>query len=430
MQAQAILDMRLQKLTGLERDKILDEYQQVLREIERLEGILASDDLVLEIVITELEEIRTTYGDARRTEIVADVNDLSIEDLIAEEDMVVTVSRGGYIKRSALTTYRTQRRGGRGRRGMAMKEEDVVSSLFIASTHATMLVFTSRGRVFARKVHELPDVGPAARGRALVNLLPLEDDEQVAALLAVRDFDEHDGAYLLFATRLGRVKRTLLSDYATIRSNGLRAVVINDDDQLLTVRLTSGTRHVFMGTHLGMAIQFPESDVRPMGRVSAGVRGINLRAGDRVEEVVTLEPEDAGDVLVVTSQGFGKRTPVADFRLQKRGGYGTTLVKLTDKNGTVTGIRYVHEDDHILVVTERGIIIRMGVDEIRRIGRATQGVRLIRLDEGDHVVSVAKLVDGGDDDLLEDEEPIDDGLTADEPEHDEDDGVRPDDEQS
>jgi DNA gyrase subunit A len=404
VQAQAILDMRLQKLTGLERDKILEEYREVLREIERLEEILGSDDLVLDIVVAELEEIRKGYGDPRRTEIVADVNDLSIEDLIAEEDMVVTVTRGGYIKRSALTTYRTQRRGGRGRRGMAMKEEDVVSSLFIASTHATMLFFTSRGRVFARKVHELPDVGPAARGRALVNLLPLEDDETVAALLAVRDFEEHDGAYLLFATRLGRVKRTPLADYSNIRSSGLRAVVINDDDQLLTVRLTTGTRHVFMGTHQGMAIQFVEDDVRPMGRVSAGVRGINLREGDRVEEVVTLEPHEAGDILVVTDKGYGKRTPVQEFRLQKRGGYGTTLVRLTDKNGTVTGIRYVHDDDHILIVTERGIIIRMGVDEIRRIGRSTQGVRLIRLDDGDRVVSLAKLVDGGDDDLLEDVE--------------------------
>ncbi len=418
IQAQAILDMRLQKLTGLERDKIVEEYQEVLREIERLETILASDELVLDIVITELEEIRSGYGDVRRTEIVADVNDLSIEDLIAEEDMVVTVSRGGYIKRSALTTYRAQRRGGRGRRGMAMKQEDEVSSLFIASTHATMLFFTSRGRVFARKVHELPDVGPAARGRALVNLLPLDDEERVAALLAVRDFEEHDGAYLLFATRLGRVKRTPLADYANIRTTGLRAVVINDDDQLLTVRLTSGGHHVFMGTRRGMAIQFAETDVRSMGRVTAGVRGINLRGDDRVEEVVTLGPEDGGDILVVTSEGYGKRTPVADFRLQKRGGYGLTLVKLTDKNGTVTGIRHVHDGDDILVVTERGIIIRMGVDEIRRIGRATQGVRLIRLDEGDHVVSLAKLVDGGEDELLDDELDGDegpDGRQTDEP---------------
>ena len=417
VQAQAILDMRLQKLTGLERDKIIEEYQEVLREIERLEKILASDELVLDIVIAELEEIRSGYGDARRTEIIADVNDLSIEDLIAEEDMVVTVSRGGYIKRSALTTYRAQRRGGRGRRGMAMKEEDEVSSLFIASTHATMLFFTSRGRVFARKVHELPDVGPAARGRALVNLLPLEEDERVAALLAVRDFEEHDGAYLLFATRLGRVKRTPLADYANIRSTGLRAVVINDDDQLLTVRLTSGSRRVFMGTRRGMAIQFPETDVRPMGRVTAGVRGINLHPEDRVEEVVTLEPDDEGDILVVTSEGYGKRTPVADFRLQKRGGYGLTLVKLTDKNGTVTGIRHVHDGDHILVVTEQGIIIRMGVDEIRRIGRATQGVRLIRLDDGDHVVSLAKLVDGGEDELLD--EALDGDEHLDGPETDE-----------
>jgi DNA gyrase subunit A len=424
IQAQAILDMRLQKLTGLERDKIIAEYQEILAEIARLEAILASDQLVLDIIVSELEGVKAKYGDPRRTELIADVNDLSIEDLIAEEEMVITVSRDGYIKRAASSTYRAQRRGGRGRRGVSMKAEDLVANLFVASTHATMMFFTSRGRVFARKVHELPDVGATARGRALVNLLPLDTDERVVALLAVRHFDEHENAHLLFATRNGRVKRTRLADYANIRSNGLRAVVINDDDDLLSVHVTDGSYHVFIGTHLGMAIQFHETDARQMGRVSAGVRGIHLRDGDWVEEVATFHPDDRHDILVVTSLGYGKRTPVEEFRVQQRGGYGITLVKLTDKNGTVTGIRHVQDDDQILVVTERGIIIRMAVDEIRQIGRATQGVRIIRLDDGDKVVSIAKLVDNGDDD--EEEDGLLDGEVAvDRPD---DDGAGPDDE--
>jgi DNA gyrase subunit A len=388
-QAQAILDMRLQRLTGLERDKIVDEYAELKKTIEHLEAVLGSEEMVADIVVEELEEIRTKYGDDRRTEIVADLGDLSIEDLIAEEDMVITVSRDGYIKRSAVSVYRAQRRGGRGRRGMATKAEDEVWKLFVASTHATMLFFTTSGRVFARKVHELPDIGPAARGRALVNLLQLDDGERVAALLAIRDFAEHDGAFLFFATRSGRVKRTPLKDYANIRSNGLRAVVINDGDGLLAVQLTDGARQVFMGTHQGMGIRFRESDARSMGRVTAGVRGINLRKNDFVEEVATVDPEDDHDILVVTDLGFGKRTAVSEFRLQGRGGYGVALIKLTEKNGNVVGMHHVREDDQVLMVTEGGILIRMNVSEIRRIGRSTQGVRLIRLDEGDRVVSVA-----------------------------------------
>ena len=388
-QAQAILEMRLQRLTGLERDKIVDEYAELKKTIAHLEAVLGSEAMVADIVVEELEEIRNKYGDDRRTEIVADLGDLSIEDLIAEEDMVITVSRDGYIKRSAVAVYRAQRRGGRGRRGMATKAEDEVWKLFVASTHATMLFFTSSGRVFVRKVHELPDIGPAARGRALVNLLQLDKGERVAALLAIRDFSEHEGAYLFFATRTGRVKRTPLKDYANIRSNGLRAVVINEGDDLLAVQLTDGSRQVFMGTHQGMGIRFPESDVRSMGRVTAGVRGINLRKKDFVEEVATIDPDDDHDILVVTDLGFGKRTAVSEFRLQGRGGYGVALIKLTKKNGNVVGMHHVHEDDQLLMVTEGGILIRMNVSEIRRIGRSTQGVRLIRLDEGDRVVSVA-----------------------------------------
>ena len=388
-QAQAILDMRLQRLTGLERDKIVGEYAELKKTIEHLESVLGSEAMVADIVVDELSEIRAKYGDERRTEIVADLGDLSIEDLIAEEDMVITVSRDGYIKRSAVSVYRAQRRGGRGRRGMATKAEDEVWKLFVASTHATMLFFTTSGRVFVRKVHELPDIGPAARGRALVNLLQLDKGEKVAALLAIRDFSEHPDSFLFFATRKGRVKRTPLKDYANIRANGLRAVVINDGDDLLAVQLTHGGSQVFMGTHQGMGIRFPESDVRSMGRVTAGVRGINLRKKDFVEEVATIDPDDDHDILVVTDLGFGKRTAVSEFRLQGRGGYGVALIKLTKKNGNVVGMHHVYEDDQLLIVTEGGILIRMNISEIRRIGRATQGVRLIRLDEGDRVVSVA-----------------------------------------
>jgi len=388
-QAQAILDMRLQRLTGLERDKIVGEYAELKKTIEHLEAVLGSEAMVADIVVDELSEIRTKYGDERRTEIVADLGDLSIEDLIAEEDMVITVSRDGYIKRSAVSVYRAQHRGGRGRRGMATKAEDEVWKLFVASTHATMLFFTTTGRVFVRKVHELPDIGPAARGRALVNLLQLDKGEKVAALLAIRDFSEHPDSFLFFATRKGRVKRTSLKDYANIRANGLRAVVINEGDGLLAVQLTHGGSQVFMGTHQGMGIRFPESDVRSMGRVTAGVRGINLRKKDFVEEVAIIDPDDDHDILVVTDSGFGKRTAVSEFRLQGRGGYGVALIKLTKKNGNVVGMHHVYEDDQLLIVTEGGILIRMNISEIRRIGRATQGVRLIRLDEGDRVVSVA-----------------------------------------
>ncbi|MCG6950470.1 MAG: DNA gyrase subunit A [Acidobacteria bacterium] len=398
IQAQAILDMRLQRLTGLERDKIIEEHEEVRQLIAHLEAVLESEDMVAEIIVEELAAVKKKFGDQRRTEIIEDPSEISIEDLIAEEEMVITVSRGGYVKRSAAATYRAQRRGGRGRRGMGIKDEDEVWKLFVASTHATMLFFTSTGRVFARKVHELPDVGPAARGRALVNLLQLAPDEHVRALLAIRDFAEHEDSYLFFATRLGRVKRTPLRDYANIRANGLRAVVINEGDNLLGVRLTDGAGHVFMGTNRGMAIRFEETDVRPMGRVTAGVRGVNLRDGDFVEEFAAFEPTDENDILVVTDLGYGKRTQISDFRVQRRGGYGVKLIQLTEKNGAVAAIRYVREEDEILVVTEGGMLIRTNAAEISRFGRAAQGVRVIRLDEGDRVVSVARAEATGDDD--------------------------------
>ncbi|MCD4749075.1 MAG: DNA gyrase subunit A [Thermoanaerobaculales bacterium] len=399
VQSQAILDMRLQRLTGLEREKILEEYQELLVMIARFEEVLAADHLVEGIVIEELEAVKEKFGDQRRTEIVDDLTDIVMEDLIAEEEMVITVTRGGYIKRTALSEYRAQRRGGRGKVGMATKDADEVWKLFVASTHATLLFFTDTGRVFSRRVFELPEVQPNARGRAMVNLLALDGDERIETLLAVRDFATQEDTFLFFVTRLGRVKRTPLRDYANIRSTGLRAVSINEGDDLLAVHMTNGDHHLFMGTHEGRAIRFHERAVRPMGRTAAGVRGINLRAGDWVKEVASFDAHCEDDILVVSDLGYGKRTPVSEFRLQGRGGFGVTLIRLTEKTGSVAGIRCVTPADHLMLVTEQGIVIRTTVDEIRRAGRVTQGVRIIRVGDGDRVVSVAK---------IEEQDPIDD----------------------
>lgn len=402
LQAQAILDLRLQRLTALERDKILAEYQEVLALIERLTAILGSEQLVLEIVIEELLDIKKRFAEPRRTEILPDTTELSLEDLIVEEDVVVTVTRSGYIKRSPVSAYRAQRRGGRGRRGALAKDEDPVEHLFVASTHDVLLVFTSRGKVHALKVHEIPDASPASRGKAIVNLLPIPQDERVAALVAVKSFTED--RFLLFATRAGKVKKTELSAYANIRSGGIAAIALEEGDDLLAVRLTDGQSHVFLGTHRGMAIRFHEREVRPMGRVAAGVRGIALREGDFVEEMATFPEKEGGDILVVSEKGFGKRTPVEEFRLQGRGGTGIILMHLTERTGAVAGIRHVHEDDDVLLVTAQGMLIRTRSAEIRRTGRAAQGVRLINVNGEDRVVAVAKLAEreenGGDNEAV------------------------------
>lgn len=402
VQAQAILDLRLQRLTALERDKILAEYQEVLALIERLSAILASEQLVLEIVIQELSEIKERFAEPRRTEILPDAAELSLEDLIVEEDVVVTVTRAGYIKRSPVSAYRAQRRGGRGRRGALAKDEDPVEHLFVASTHDVLLVFTSRGKVHALKVHELPDASPASRGKAIVNLLSLGGDERVAALVAVKSFGP--GLYLLFATRGGKVKKTELAAYANIRAGGIAAIALEEGDDLLAVRLTDGQSHVFLGTHRGMAIRFHEKEVRPMGRVASGVRGITLREGDFVEEAATFPEGESGDILVVSEKGYGKRTAVSEFRLQGRGGSGVVLMHLTERTGAVAGIRHVHEDDDVLLVTAQGMLIRTQAAGIRRTGRHAQGVRLINVNGDDRVVAVAKLAErgenGGDDEAV------------------------------
>ncbi|HEV7428244.1 MAG TPA: DNA gyrase subunit A, partial [Thermoanaerobaculia bacterium] len=446
VQAQAILDMRLQRLTGLEREKIVAEYEEVQATIRRLREILGSEALVLGIISAELREIKEAYGDKRRTEIVPQASDITIEDMIADEDMVITVSRGGYIKRSPLSLYRAQRRGGKGRIGMQTKEEDIVEHLFVASAHSYVLVFTDRGRLYWIKVHQIPEVASNARGKAVVNLLTVEQNESVRALLTVRDFN--DAKYVVMVTRAGKIKKTELTAFSNVRATGIIAIDINEGDDLYAVRLSQGDDEIFIGTHDGMAIRFNENGVRPMGRGAAGVKGISLREGDYVVEMDVLpasgepvpEPpaegeevetiveaeadnedaeviasDDRGQVLTITEKGFGKRTPVSAYRLQSRGGIGVTNIKTTDKNGKVAGISYVFEDDQVLLITEQGMIIRTNVADIRSIGRNTQGVRVINIDETDSVVAAVKLVDkdDGEEDLPTDEIESTDSETPD-----------------
>jgi DNA gyrase subunit A len=445
VQAQAILDMRLQRLTGLEREKIVAEYEEVQATIRRLREILGSEALVLGIISAELREIKEAYGDKRRTEIVPQASDITIEDMIADEDMVITVSRGGYIKRSPLSLYRAQRRGGKGRIGMQTKEEDIVEHLFVASAHSYVLVFTDRGRLYWIKVHQIPEVASNARGKAIVNLLTVEQNESVRALLTVRDFN--DAKYVVMVTRAGKIKKTELTAFSNVRATGIIAIDINEGDDLYAVRLSQGDDEIFIGTHDGMAIRFNENGVRPMGRGAAGVKGISLREGDSVvemdvlpasgepvpeppaegEEVEAVETEadsedaeviasdDRGQVLTITEKGFGKRTPVSAYRLQSRGGIGVTNIKTTDKNGKVAGISYVFEDDQVLLITEQGMIIRTNVADIRSIGRNTQGVRVINIDENDLVVAAVKLVDkdDGEEDLPTEEGEVSDSEAPD-----------------
>jgi DNA gyrase subunit A len=388
-QAQAILEMRLQKLTGLEREKVVEEYRELMVHIERLRAILGSDALVLEEIRKELLQLRDTYGDERRTEIIPEMHDITIEDLIADEDMVITVTHSGYIKRSPLSIYRAQGRGGKGRRGMAPKEDDFVEQLYIASAHSYILAFTESGRVYWLKVHQIPQMGPAARGKAVVNLLELEADERLATTVAVKEFRED--RYLLCATEQGVVKKSDLTAYSRPRANGIIALNIDDEDRLLSVKVTDGDQEVLLATAAGYSIRFHESDIRPMGRVARGVKGIALREGDRVVSTEVLEEE--GEILSISGGGFGKRTAVDDYRLQRRGGLGIINLKVSDKTGEVIGVRQVADEDQIILITEGGKIIRTSVEDIRVIGRATQGVKVMDLAEDDRLVAVAKVAE-------------------------------------
>src|SRR5262245_3664592 len=390
VQAQAILDMRLQRLTGLEREKIVVEFKEVLALIAKLKEILGSEKLVLDIIVEELLAVKKQFGDERRTQIVAETSEINIEDLIVEEDMVITVSRGGYIKRSPLSLYRAQRRGGKGRIGATTKEEDVVEHLFVASTHAYILAFTSTGRMHWIKVYDLPQLGPATRGKAIVNLLNLGPSERIVAMAATKDFPED--RYLMFATKNGLVKKTALSAYSNVRSGGIIAINLEEKDELLSVRITDGERQIFIGTRQGQGIRFSEKDVRPMGRDTTGVIGVTLKKEN--DEVVEMDVvEENGHLLSVTEKGYGKRSEVSEYRYQGRGGSGVINIKVTEKNGPVVGIKSVTDVDQLLLITQSGMLIRIKVKDIRETGRAAQGVRLIDLESGDRVVAVAKLAE-------------------------------------
>jgi DNA gyrase subunit A len=389
LQAQAILDMQLQRLTGLERDKIVEELAEILKTIERYRAILASDHLLMQIVVAELRAIQQKFGSERRTQIVDESGEFRIEDLIAEEDMAITVSDTGYIKRTAITSYRNQRRGGKGRIGMRVREEDFITHLFVASTHDYIMIFSDRGRAYWLKVHEIPDVGPGGTGKAIVNLVAMEAGEKIAALLAVKAFE--DDKFIVMGARGGSVKKTPLSAFRNPRSAGIIAMGVEAADAVIDVQMTDGTAEIFLGTRDGMAIRFPESEVRPTGRGAYGVRGISLREGDAVVAMEVVRP--GGTLLTVSENGYGKRTELDEYRVQSRGGVGIINIHTSDRNGRVVGIANVLDDDELMIISQQGKVLRMVMRDIRTIGRATQGVRLIEIDENDRVVSIARLAE-------------------------------------
>jgi DNA gyrase subunit A len=396
-QARAILDMRLARLTGLEIEKLEEELADVRATIEDLRGILASEDRRMAILKGELREIAEKYGDDRRTEITAAVGSFDVEDLIVEEDMVITVSHQGYVKRLPVDTYRAQRRGGRGLRGMDTKEEDWVEHLFVASTHDYLMIFTRRGQCYWIKVWELPVGARNSRGKPIINLLNVDHDEEIAAVVPVREFAEDK--YLLFATRKGVVKKTTLSAYGNVRAVGLNAINIRDGDELIEVKITSGEDEIILATRRGMAIRFSEADARSMGRATEGVRGIDLSGDDIVVGMVVIREDST--LLVVSERGMGKRTVVDAYRLQRRGGKGVINLKTSERTGRVVAIKAVTEDEQLMLITRKGVVNRQRVDEISVIGRATQGVKLVNLDEGDTVMDVARIIADDEDDELE-----------------------------
>jgi len=388
IQAKAILDMRLQRLTQLERHKIVEEHEQVLALIEELKGILASDAKLMAIIKQELVAIRDEYGDARRTEIIDRTTDLTIEDLLADEEMVVTITRSGYIKRTHVEAYRSQRRGGKGVTGMETKEEDIVEDLFIASTHSYLLFFTNLGKVHWLKVHEIPEGGRQAKGKAMINLLSLGEGETVATCVPVRDFGA-GGGYIFFCTKQGKVKKTELEAYSHPRAGGIQAIGLEDGDTVITARRTDGTREVMIATKLGMAIRFSEDEVRPMGRGAGGVRGIEVEEGDEV--IAGDVVQEGAQILTVSERGYGKRTPLDEYRLQGRAGKGIIDIKTGGRNGTVVGMLQIREGDDVLVITTKGKIIRMPAGDVSSQGRNTMGVRIIDLDPDDKVGSIARV---------------------------------------
>ncbi len=389
IQAQAILDMRLQRLTALEQDKILQEYQETQKLIAQLKAILASDQKVLDIIVDELTAIRETYGDARRTEIIDKSEEINIEDMIVEEQMVVTVSKRGYIKRNPVSLYRTQHRGGKGVAGMATKDEDFVEQLFVASTHDYVLVFTDKGKVYWIKTYEIPQASRTARGKAIVNLLHLSSGENVAAVLRVSKFEE--GYFVVMATEKGIIKKTDLSAYSRPRSNGIAAITIDPDDRLIWVDITDGNTEIFLGTRKGMGIRFHEREARPLGRTARGVRGVSLGKDDAVVGMEVIRGD--ATLLTITEKGYGKRSNISEYRRQSRGGKGIITIKADARNGNVVSVRQVMDEESIMLITNRGKIIRIAAHNISVIGRNTKGVRLIGIEGEERVVGVAKLAD-------------------------------------
>ena len=387
-QAEAILNMRLAKLTGLEIEKLEAELKEVRAEIKDLRSILASRDKRMKIMTDELQALSAKYGDDRRTEITSDEGEFTIEDLIAEEDMVVTVSHSGYIKRTSVSTYKKQRRGGRGLNGQGLKDEDFVEHLFIASTHDYILFFTSDGRCFWLKVHEIPLAGRAAKGKPVVNLINVTVDTTIRAMVPVREFS--DKQYLLFATQLGTVKKSALTEYSNPRSTGIKAIKIESGDQLIDVQITEGSNDIVLATKYGLSIRFHENDVREMGRDTTGVKGVDLSEGDQVKGMVVIKRD--ATLLVVTAKGMGKCSPIEEYRVQKRGGKGILTLNRTEKTGEVVALKEVLPDDELMLITKQGIVIRMPVKGIRVSGRNTQGVKLVHLDDGDIVCDVARVV--------------------------------------
>ncbi len=387
-QAQAILEMQLQRLTGLERDKIEAEYLELIKKIEYYKSILGSEKKILEIIKAEALDLKKKFGDERRTEIVGEFKEMEIEDLIAEEDVVITISHTGYIKRLPVSAYRKQKRGGRGVTTADMKEEDFIEHLFIASTHDYILFFNDKGRVHWLKVHEIPQASKISKGKAIINLLELAPNEKISAFVSVREFKE--GEYLVMFTKKGVIKKTAITEYANPRKGGIIGITLEDGDELINVLLTDGHQEILIATKEGKAIRFKESDVRDMGRSAKGV--IGMRLGKKDEAIAAEIVKDDETILTATSEGFGKRTPFGEYRLQSRGGKGIINIKTTSKNGVVVGLKTVNDKDELMLITSKGMIVRCAVKDIRSTGRATQGVRLIRLDSGDKLSTIARVI--------------------------------------
>jgi DNA gyrase subunit A len=388
IQAKAILDMRLQRLTGLERKKIEDEYKEVIKLIEKLKGILSSEEKRYLIIKDELIAVRERYGDERRTEIVYNYEEFSLEDIIAEEDVVVTISHNGFIKRFPVSGYRKQGRGGKGVTGAGTKDDDFIEHMFIASTHHYILFFTDQGRCYWLKVHELPEGGRATRGRSILNLLEKEKEETITAFVTVKEFK--DDSYLVMVTEKGTIKKTVLSAYGNVRKGGINAINLTPGDKLISVKMTDGSNDIVIGTKNGFAIRFHEKDVRDMGRVATGVRGVNLGKGDIVVGLLVIKRND--NILVVTEKGYGKRSDINDYRITHRGGKGVITVKTSDKVGKMIAMMEVVDGDELVIISTQGMVIRQSIKDIRLMGRNTQGVRVIRLSEGDSIADIAKVV--------------------------------------